>query len=276
MHAIWGAGQMSWTKCIFVVDHDVDVHDHHAVLRAAGHFCNPARDIETVRGPLDILDHAAPYLGAGTKIGFDCTPKRDGEQGSDPNGPLKPREPFDITSATQFADRVAQVKGVLEARVFEQVPHWLFVRIDRDHGDEDRSARGRRVLSLIQAFSETLPSTPLPVFVVALGRGVALDQANSLDQALFHWCANFDPGRDSTLGGYIRYPDGQPTLRCSMYLMDASPKSPRRGLDGDRGGLGSHAPVRPFPPVLSFQQSTRDLITRRWSEYGLDRYQPVG
>ncbi len=80
MHAIWGAGQMAWTKMIVVVDDDVDVHDHEAVLF---HLCanmDPGRDIEIVNGPLDILDHAAPRLGAGHKIGLDATRKIAGEE----------------------------------------------------------------------------------------------------------------------------------------------------------------------------------------------------
>jgi hypothetical protein len=37
------------------------------------------RDSEIVHGPMDILDHAAPDLGAGSKIGFDATHKWPGE-----------------------------------------------------------------------------------------------------------------------------------------------------------------------------------------------------
>ena len=80
MHAIWGAGQMAWTKMIVVVDEDVNVHDHEEVLFHLCANCDPGRDVEMVRGPLDILDHAAPYLGAGTKMGFDATRKIQGEQ----------------------------------------------------------------------------------------------------------------------------------------------------------------------------------------------------
>ncbi len=80
MHAIWGAGQMAWTKIIVVVDEDVDVHDHEAVLFHAAANADPGRDLELVNGPLDILDHAAPRLGAGTKIGIDATPKWPGEE----------------------------------------------------------------------------------------------------------------------------------------------------------------------------------------------------
>ena len=80
MHAIWGAGQMAWTKVIIVVDEHVNVHDQDEVLF---HLCanfDPGRDIEIVQGPLDILDHAAPRLGAGHKIGFDATAKIPGEE----------------------------------------------------------------------------------------------------------------------------------------------------------------------------------------------------
>ncbi|MEM8737533.1 MAG: UbiD family decarboxylase domain-containing protein [Planctomycetota bacterium] len=80
MHAIWGAGQMAWTKAIVVVDHDVNVHDHEEVLFQLLANADPGRDIEMVNGPLDILDHAAPRLGAGTKIGLDATRKIPGEE----------------------------------------------------------------------------------------------------------------------------------------------------------------------------------------------------
>ena len=80
MHAIWGAGQMAWTKFIVVVDDDVDVHDHEQVLFHLCANCDPGRDTELVNGPLDILDHAAPRLGAGHKMGFDATRKIAGEE----------------------------------------------------------------------------------------------------------------------------------------------------------------------------------------------------
>ncbi len=67
MHAIWGAGQMSWTKMIVVVDEDVDVHDQDAVLFHLAANVDPGRDIEIVNGPLDILDHAAPRWARATR-----------------------------------------------------------------------------------------------------------------------------------------------------------------------------------------------------------------
>ena len=79
MHAIWGAGQMSFTKFIIVVDEHVNVHDEQDVLFHLFSNCDPARDSEIVRGPVDILDHASPEMGAGSKIGFDATVKLPSE-----------------------------------------------------------------------------------------------------------------------------------------------------------------------------------------------------
>jgi 4-hydroxy-3-polyprenylbenzoate decarboxylase len=79
MHAVWGAGQMAWTKVVVVVDDDVDVHDEDAVWRAVMRNCDFSQDLEFTRGPLDILDHAAPYLAAGGKLGIDATRKIEGE-----------------------------------------------------------------------------------------------------------------------------------------------------------------------------------------------------
>ena len=75
MHAIWGAGQMSFTKFIVVVDEHVNVHDEQDVLFHLFSNCDPQRDSEIVHGPVDILDHASPEMGAGSKIGFDATVK---------------------------------------------------------------------------------------------------------------------------------------------------------------------------------------------------------
>ncbi len=81
MHALWGAGQMSLTKMIVVVDEHVDVHNQDEVLFQLCSNVDPRRDIAIVDGPLDILDHAAPACGAGSKIGIDATRKIAGEGG---------------------------------------------------------------------------------------------------------------------------------------------------------------------------------------------------
>ncbi|MEP6801055.1 MAG: menaquinone biosynthesis decarboxylase [Acidobacteriota bacterium] len=75
MHAIWGTGQMMFTKVIVVVDHDVDVRDPGRLLWKALAAIDPERDIEFVHGPVDELDHASPLPCLGSKMGIDATRK---------------------------------------------------------------------------------------------------------------------------------------------------------------------------------------------------------
>lgn len=79
MNAVWGLGLLSLSRCVIVVDHDVDVHDVSQVAFRAFSNVDPARDMLLVDGPVDALDHAAPYFAYGSKIGFDATRKLPGE-----------------------------------------------------------------------------------------------------------------------------------------------------------------------------------------------------
>lgn len=75
MHALWGLGQMMFTKCIVVFDDDVDIQNPaEAVWRAFANI-DPERDITFVKGPLDVLDHASPLMSFGSKMGVDATRK---------------------------------------------------------------------------------------------------------------------------------------------------------------------------------------------------------
>ena len=79
MHAVWGLGQLAATKMIVVVDEHVNVHDTDEVMFYLGANVDPRRDVQIVDGPVDELDHAAPFTGAGSKMGIDATAKIAGE-----------------------------------------------------------------------------------------------------------------------------------------------------------------------------------------------------
>jgi 4-hydroxy-3-polyprenylbenzoate decarboxylase len=79
MHGLWGMGLMMFTKIIVVVDHDVDVHNTSEVLFRLCANIDPERDMIFTKGPADVLDHATPVLGLGSKIGIDATHKFKGE-----------------------------------------------------------------------------------------------------------------------------------------------------------------------------------------------------
>ena len=75
MHALWGLGQMMFTKIIVVVDEWVDVQNLQEVLWVTAGNIDPERDTTFVKGPIDVLDHASRAMGFGTKMGIDATKK---------------------------------------------------------------------------------------------------------------------------------------------------------------------------------------------------------
>ena len=79
MHAVWGLGLLSLTKCVVVVDADVDVHDYAQVFFTVGANVDPKRDLLLSEGPLDHLDHAPTLQFVGGKLGIDATRKGPAE-----------------------------------------------------------------------------------------------------------------------------------------------------------------------------------------------------
>jgi len=79
MHALWGLGQMMFTKIIIVFDKEVDVQNISEALWRLGNNIDPKRDIVFSEGPVDALDHAAPQPLFGSKMGIDATRKWEAE-----------------------------------------------------------------------------------------------------------------------------------------------------------------------------------------------------
>lgn len=75
MHALWGLGQMMFTKILIIVDDDVDVHNPVEVIWKATGNLDPHRDVEIVMGPVDQLDHSSIYPCYGGHMGLDATRK---------------------------------------------------------------------------------------------------------------------------------------------------------------------------------------------------------
>jgi 4-hydroxy-3-polyprenylbenzoate decarboxylase len=99
MHAVWGMGQMQFTKFVIIVDAEVDVHDYRQVAWRVANNVDPQRDVILTEGPLDALDHSAPQAYWGAKMGIDATTKCP-EEGH-------PREwPPDVVMSPEVVARV--------------------------------------------------------------------------------------------------------------------------------------------------------------------------
>jgi 4-hydroxy-3-polyprenylbenzoate decarboxylase len=243
MHSVWGAGQMAWTKCVIVVDDDVDVHDTMAVMRRVGEACHPTRDVEFARGPVDILDHAAPHVGASMKMGLDATRKKgDAElhQGAD----ALPALAAVRGEAARAAERtIASLPGVHEVRILDSADAlagwWCFVKVQkRAAGD------GRAVIDALLTQADVLN---LPAWTIVVGDDADVTNA---DDVFFHWLAQGAFERDrvaSTCGRRV--------------IFDATAKVP----GDERNGY----PVRAWPPILRMRQDVAKKVAERWTEYGI-------
>jgi 4-hydroxy-3-polyprenylbenzoate decarboxylase len=79
MNAVWSLGQAMFTKCILVVDEDVNVQDIAEVTLKVLNHIDPERDIQFMLGPVDSLDHASRLPNYGSKMGIDATRKWSSE-----------------------------------------------------------------------------------------------------------------------------------------------------------------------------------------------------
>jgi 4-hydroxy-3-polyprenylbenzoate decarboxylase len=101
MSAIWGLGQMMFSKCIVVLDHDANIQDIKEVAWRAFNNVDPRRDVVFTDGPVDELDHSASQDFFGSKMGIDATRKTEAEG-------MKRPWPEDMDMTDEIKKRVSE------------------------------------------------------------------------------------------------------------------------------------------------------------------------
>lgn len=79
LNAIWGLGQMMYTKLIVVVSEGIDISDYKRVLQEVITHASLKNHFVISEGPLDALDHASNKPLQGFRLGIDATVKRADE-----------------------------------------------------------------------------------------------------------------------------------------------------------------------------------------------------
>jgi len=75
LNALFGAGQMMFSKYIVVVSGNTSPEDYKAVANDIFRNADLKSDILTLKGPLDVLDHSSDTCSFGGKLGIDATEK---------------------------------------------------------------------------------------------------------------------------------------------------------------------------------------------------------
>ena len=100
MYALWGSGQMMYTKMIIIVDKNVNPHDLSTVAWKVFNNTDARRDFVIADGPLDALDHASAASHYGSRVGIDATIKmrEEGHPGNWPEDVEMTREIKELVS----------------------------------------------------------------------------------------------------------------------------------------------------------------------------------
>jgi 4-hydroxy-3-polyprenylbenzoate decarboxylase len=176
--AVWGTGQMMFTKYAAAFRPDMDLKDTQGLLEEIGAHWDCARDTARYEGPTDTLDHAPNARNLGSKLGIDATPKLPEEHRPWPDAPESARQ-----SAADWSLNSDRFPEVRDARLVGDT-RVLLLSMEKRH-----ARHGREVL-------ERLEATDIPahtLFVVASDDPGFL---NDLPTAMLVGFGNTDPGRD--------------------------------------------------------------------------------
>ncbi|MSP78614.1 MAG: UbiD family decarboxylase [Dehalococcoidia bacterium] len=175
-----GEGQLALTKCLILVDADVNVRDFNAVLRAMREHFTPERDFTLLSNvSLDTLDFTSYTMHLGSRMVIDATAKRE---------TLLQQSRGERVSPGLRADPASIWPGIRQWRLLEDT--MLVVQI------EHPAREG------LQRLVRAEPMQGLKM-IVAVSPDVQLANADSLLWGIF---TRYDPARDivfssSTLAG---------------------------------------------------------------------------
>jgi len=240
MHALWGAGQMMFTKMMVIVDGDVNIHNNLEVAKHISAHTDPRQDFIFSQGPTDVLDHSCSKASFGGKMGIDATAKYEEERslalGEPDPGPRQGRL---WTSADELliCERFPEVRAI-NYSLLELGISLVFIAVEKS--ERGQVARLGTALFALEQFDNVK---------VACFLEHTVDVHDTAD-AVWRFSNNVDPRRD-----YIPITAGGST---SHGAFDATRKTLK--LDG----FG-----RDWPNILVSTPETIVKIDAMWPKLGL-------
>ncbi|HEX8315262.1 MAG TPA: menaquinone biosynthesis decarboxylase, partial [Flavisolibacter sp.] len=181
MNAMWGAGQMMFNKILVIADEGVKISAYENLAKYVFANLDPASDIYFSQGPMDVLDHSCSKMGFGGKMCIDGTTKFD-EEKSESNLGLAVDNEW-LKSLPALYPEIHSVNADL---FLKDIPVLIL--------SVKKNRRGH-VKELHQQVCEQaeLEGVKLILYVEHTV------QATDLPIALWRFCNNLDPKRDSIL-----------------------------------------------------------------------------
>lgn len=244
MNAMWGAGQMMFNKILVLADKSVRIQDYKALARHVFRNLNPATDINFSQGPMDVLDHSCSKMGFGGKMCIDGTVKFEEER--DDNY-YSADEKISI-DAKSIADRFSEIKAVNTSLLAWDIP-CLIISVQKNR-------KGH--IKVLHEQLTTLKELEGVKMILYVEHTV---DANDLPVALWRFCNNLDPKRDSILSQ--RPSHNNPAKSHSCMGFDGTIKT--KDLDDF---------YRDWPNIIVAADQTIAAVDAKWNDLGLGTFIP--
>lgn len=245
MNAMWGAGQMMFNKILVITSQQKDgkfIRLSHYKDIAVEVFKNfdPASDLYISQGPTDVLDHSCNKLGFGGKLCIDGTLKFSEE--TDDNG-----------------NNIA-VAGINEERIKSQFPEIHHINTQLLKIDIPvlifSVKKGRRWhIEEINRQLSALEELAGVKMILYVEHNV---DANDLGVALWRFCNNMDPKRDSFIE--------KQNIKGKTYSVV--------GFDGTIKTKEFDGFQRDWPNIIVADDETIKAIDEKWESLAIGRFIP--
>ncbi len=250
MNAMWGAGQMMFNKILVITDESTSITNYKELAKYVFDNLNPATDIYFSQGPMDVLDHSCSKMGFGGKMCIDGTRKSeeekderwvsDGNQAAGING-----TGFD---SQLIMSKFEDVKAVNSSLLQSAIP-CLIIAVEKNRKGHIRALHEQIAL---------LPEVAGIKMILYVEHTV---DPHDLTTALWRFCNNLDPRRDSILTRQeISHEPGKYTA-CI-------------GLDGTRKTKEWDDFQRDWPNIIVADNQTIQAVDEKWEQLGIGAFIP--
>jgi 4-hydroxy-3-polyprenylbenzoate decarboxylase len=245
MNAMWGAGQMMFNKILVMADQDTRIQDYPELARKVFKNLNPAEDVAFATGPMDVLDHSCSKLGFGGKMSIDGTAKFSEETADD----YRPRTIFTDWNQAEatLKNQFPEIKSINHSLLRIDIPV-LIIAFQKDRTGHFRSLHNQLAKQI------ELGGIKMVLYVEH-----TVDPSD-LSTALWRFCNNLDPKRDSEL--------------VRIDSMDGISYDACLGLDGTRKTKEFDGFQRDWPNIIVANDETIRSVDAKWDTLGLGPFLP--
>jgi 4-hydroxy-3-polyprenylbenzoate decarboxylase len=248
MNAMWGAGQMMFNKILVIADEATSITNYRELAPYVFKNLNPATDIYFSQGPMDVLDHSCSKLGFGGKMCIDGTKKFEEEKDE--------RFSFSVSRfvlAEEFLlEKFTEIKGMNTSLLENEIP-CVIISVEKN-----RPGHIKELHEQIASLKET-QGVKMILYVEH-----TVD-AKDLTTALWRFCNNLDPKRDSFL--YQGAAAGEQQSAGNQYIACM-------GLDGTRKTKELDGFHRDWPNIIVADDETIKAVDDKWNELGIGAFIP--